>query len=109
MKVAIAGAGGRMGRTLIDGVLADRELELSAALDVPGSDALGQPAGPVRITMPVNELCYSCHEEFQSFMKDRSHKHPPAKESCTNCQKLKTRLIDHAGISHFHFRTDRCR
>ena len=28
MKIAIAGAGGRMGRTLIDAVLADRELEL---------------------------------------------------------------------------------
>ena len=27
MKIAIAGAGGRMGRTLIEAVLADRELE----------------------------------------------------------------------------------
>ena len=34
MKVALAGAGGRMGRTLIDAVLADRELELGAAFDV---------------------------------------------------------------------------
>ena len=33
-KVALAGAGGRMGRTLIDAVLADRELELCAAFDV---------------------------------------------------------------------------
>ena len=33
-KVALAGAGGRMGRTLIDAVLADRELELGAAFDV---------------------------------------------------------------------------
>jgi len=34
MKIALAGAGGRMGRTLIDAVLADRELELGAAFDV---------------------------------------------------------------------------
>jgi len=33
-KVALAGAGGRMGRSLIDAVLADRELELGAAFDV---------------------------------------------------------------------------
>jgi 4-hydroxy-tetrahydrodipicolinate reductase len=37
MKVALAGAGGRMGRTLIDAVLADRELELAAAFDVAAS------------------------------------------------------------------------
>ena len=34
MKIALAGAGGRMGRTLIDAVLADRELQLCAAFDV---------------------------------------------------------------------------
>jgi 4-hydroxy-tetrahydrodipicolinate reductase len=50
MKVAIAGAGGRMGRTLIDAVLADRSFTLAAAFDVPGSPALGQPAGAVQIT-----------------------------------------------------------
>ena len=33
-RVALAGAGGRMGRSLIDAVLADRELELCAAFDV---------------------------------------------------------------------------
>jgi 4-hydroxy-tetrahydrodipicolinate reductase len=33
-RIALAGAGGRMGRTLIDAVLADRELELGAAFDV---------------------------------------------------------------------------
>ena len=37
VKVAVAGAGGRMGRTLIDAVLADRELTLAAAFDVAGS------------------------------------------------------------------------
>ncbi len=45
IKVAIAGAGGRMGRMLIDAVLASPDCRLSGALDVPGSPALGQDAG----------------------------------------------------------------
>ena len=36
MKIAIAGANGRMGRTLIDAVAADRELHLAVLLDVAG-------------------------------------------------------------------------
>lgn len=50
MKIAIAGAGGRMGRTLVEAVLADPELQLAAALDAAGSPALGQPAGGVQVT-----------------------------------------------------------
>jgi 4-hydroxy-tetrahydrodipicolinate reductase len=53
MKVAVAGAGGRMGRTLVDAVLADRELELAAALDMPGSAALGGEIGKTKITSDV--------------------------------------------------------
>ena len=56
MKVAIAGAGGRMGRTLIEGVLADRELALAAALDAPGAAAIGQAAGTLRITDDLGAL-----------------------------------------------------
>ena len=36
-RIAIAGAGGRMGQALVEAVLADPGLILSAALDVPGS------------------------------------------------------------------------
>ena len=50
MKIAIAGAGGRMGRTLIDAVLADGELSLVAALEMPKSPALGTQAGGIKIT-----------------------------------------------------------
>jgi 4-hydroxy-tetrahydrodipicolinate reductase len=50
VKVAVAGAGGRMGRTLIDAILADRELTLAAAFDVAGSPAIGQPVGSTKIT-----------------------------------------------------------
>jgi 4-hydroxy-tetrahydrodipicolinate reductase len=49
MNVAIAGAGGRMGRALIDAVLADPSLTLTAAFDVPGSAAVGHSVGNVRI------------------------------------------------------------
>jgi 4-hydroxy-tetrahydrodipicolinate reductase len=43
-KVAIAGAGGRMGRTLIEAVQADRDVELAADFDEPGT-----PPGSVKI------------------------------------------------------------
>ena len=49
MKIAIAGAGGRMGRALIEAACADAELELVAAVDLAGSPAIGQPAGTTRI------------------------------------------------------------
>ena len=49
MKLAIAGAGGRIGRTLVDAVLADPELSLAVALDVPGSPAMGKELGGVKV------------------------------------------------------------
>jgi 4-hydroxy-tetrahydrodipicolinate reductase len=54
MKLAVAGAGGRMGGALIEAVLADRSLTLAAAFDVPGSPALGQEVGNIRITSEPN-------------------------------------------------------
>jgi 4-hydroxy-tetrahydrodipicolinate reductase len=45
VKVAIAGSAGRMGRTLLEAVLRDPELELTAALEQAGSAALGREAG----------------------------------------------------------------
>ncbi len=53
MKIAIAGAGGRMGRTLIEAVLIDRELSLVAALDVAGSPVLGNEVGRIKITSDI--------------------------------------------------------
>jgi len=54
MKVAIAGAGGRMGRSLIEAVLADPGLTLAAAFDVPGSPAVGREVGGITITSEAN-------------------------------------------------------
>jgi 4-hydroxy-tetrahydrodipicolinate reductase len=45
MDIAIAGATGRMGRMLIEAVLAAPDLRLAGALDHAGSPALGQDAG----------------------------------------------------------------
>jgi 4-hydroxy-tetrahydrodipicolinate reductase len=45
VRIAVAGAGGRMGQALIEAVLADSGLTLAAAFDVPGSAAEGRDAG----------------------------------------------------------------
>lgn len=63
MRIAIAGASGRMGRTLIQAVLESDDLKLAVALDQAGSDAIGQDAGAflgqktgVRITDDLDTL-----------------------------------------------------
>lgn len=45
MKVALAGAAGRMGRTLVEAVLRSGDLALAAALEAPGHPQLGKDAG----------------------------------------------------------------
>jgi len=49
IKVAVAGAGGKMGQALIEGVRADKSLVLVAALDVKGSPALGTSIGGIKV------------------------------------------------------------
>jgi 4-hydroxy-tetrahydrodipicolinate reductase len=44
MRIAIAGAGGRMGRILIEAVMNAEDAELAGALDVAGSPAIGRDA-----------------------------------------------------------------
>jgi 4-hydroxy-tetrahydrodipicolinate reductase len=45
VRLAIAGASGRMGRALIEAALASPDLALAAALEVPDSPAVGRDAG----------------------------------------------------------------
>ncbi|MDE2093268.1 MAG: 4-hydroxy-tetrahydrodipicolinate reductase [Burkholderiales bacterium] len=45
LRIAVAGAGGRMGRMLIEAILGTPDLQLAGALDVAGSAALGLDAG----------------------------------------------------------------
>ncbi len=44
-RIGVVGAGGRMGRMLIEATLKDDRMALGAAFDVPGSPALGKTAG----------------------------------------------------------------
>jgi 4-hydroxy-tetrahydrodipicolinate reductase len=53
VKLAVAGAGGRMGRALIEAIQADGADTLAAALDVAGSPSLGQAAGGVKIGQDI--------------------------------------------------------
>ena len=50
-RVAIVGAGGRMGRSLLENAPGQGELEVVAALEHPGSALLGQRLGPQGITV----------------------------------------------------------
>lgn len=45
LRVAVAGASGRMGRMLIEAITASGDCQLTGALDLPHSPALGQDAG----------------------------------------------------------------
>jgi len=45
LRIAVAGAAGRMGRILIESVLAAPDMRLAGALEQPGSPALGKDAG----------------------------------------------------------------
>ncbi len=63
MRIAIAGAGGRMGRMLIEAVLDTEDLQLTLALDRAGAPSLGEDAGAflgrdtgVRITDDLEAL-----------------------------------------------------
>ncbi|SFV15673.1 4-hydroxy-tetrahydrodipicolinate reductase [Pseudoduganella namucuonensis] len=44
LHIAIAGAGGRMGRMLIETVLAEPDARLAGALDIPGAPSIGEDA-----------------------------------------------------------------
>jgi 4-hydroxy-tetrahydrodipicolinate reductase len=61
MKLAVAGAGGRMGRALIEAIEADAALALAAALDAAGSPAVGQAAsGGVKVTADIDGAVRAC-------------------------------------------------
>ena len=55
LKVVVAGAGGKMGQALIEGVLADASLRLAAALDASTSPAVGRNVGGIRVSSDVRK------------------------------------------------------
>ncbi len=60
MKVAIAGAGGRMGQALIEAVQADGALSLAAVLDAPGTAPIGREVAGVRVSSEVDAAVAAC-------------------------------------------------
>ncbi len=62
MKLAVTGAGGRMGRALIEAIESDGALTLAAALDAAGSPAIGQVAGQgeVRVSADLGAAVRAC-------------------------------------------------
>jgi 4-hydroxy-tetrahydrodipicolinate reductase len=60
MKLAVAGAGGRMGRSLIEAIEADGALMLAAALDAAGSPSIGSPAGDIKVSADVDAAVQAC-------------------------------------------------
>jgi len=55
LRIVVAGAGGKMGQTLIEGVLADKALELAGALDARGSPAIGRKFGAVKVGADIGK------------------------------------------------------
>ena len=55
LRIVVAGAGGKMGQTLIEGVLADKSLQLAAALDAKGSPAVGCKVGGIKVGSDIRK------------------------------------------------------
>jgi 4-hydroxy-tetrahydrodipicolinate reductase len=55
LNVVVAGAGGKMGQALIEGVLADASLRLAAALDASASPAVGRNVGGIKVSSDVRK------------------------------------------------------
>jgi len=81
MRVVIAGAGGRMGRTLIGAIAATKGLALAGAVDAPGSAVIGRDAGELAGLGPngikvVSDAALACYRspEYQAAKKLREGK-----------------------------------
>ena len=59
LRVVVAGAGGRMGRTLARAVLSEPKMRLIGALDQPESDVQGKDAGQLAGVQPCGVLVSS--------------------------------------------------
>jgi 4-hydroxy-tetrahydrodipicolinate reductase len=70
LRIAVAGASGRMGRTLIDAISASPDLVLAGALDAPGSAALGQPAVPTGTSAAGAERAVRVTSDLRSGLAD---------------------------------------
>ncbi|CAN0519237.1 unnamed protein product, partial [Laminaria digitata] len=51
LNLGIVGAGGRMGRSLLENVAARDDLTIAAAIERPGSENLGKTLGPHAVSV----------------------------------------------------------
>jgi len=75
VKLGVTGAGGRMGRTLVEAIQADRDLKLTAALEAAGSPALGSEVAGVRIAADVAAAVAACDVLIDFTRPDGTMKH----------------------------------
>ena len=94
MKIAIAGASGRMGRTLIEAVLRNADTKLAAALEIAGSPHLGKDAGEfagsscgIKVTDDIERALQGC-DALIDFTRPEGTLHHAAL-----CKKLGVRMI----------------
>ena len=94
LRIAVAGASGRMGRTLIDAIAAAPDLVLSGALDAPGTAALGAPARAatasdpgVRIVADLREGLADAHVLIDFTRPEGTMAHVAV------CRELGTRIV----------------
>ncbi len=92
MKIAIAGSTGRMGRMLIEAVLADEGAELAAALEQPGNPNLGRDVGEffgaacgVRVSDHVDDAISRCDVLIDFTRPEGTLKHLAACRSHRKC------------------------
>ena len=90
VRLAIAGAGGRMGQALVEAVLADPGLVLASALDAHDSPALGRDAGE-RIGRASGVIA-------DGVSNRRATRVPrPARSATIASRSLMSRLLDQRG------------
>ncbi|MCY3796159.1 MAG: 4-hydroxy-tetrahydrodipicolinate reductase, partial [Gammaproteobacteria bacterium] len=72
IRVAIAGASGRMGRTLIQAVAEDGALQLGAAIEQPGAPSVGADAGEVAgvgaLSVPIADSVADVIDDFETLI-----------------------------------------
>jgi 4-hydroxy-tetrahydrodipicolinate reductase len=60
VKLAVAGAGGRMGATIIEAIEDDGALVLAAALDAPGTAPIGRAVAGVAVSADIDAAVRAC-------------------------------------------------
>ena len=67
-KIAVTGAAGKMGRTLIQTITETEGLEIAAAIEQPGLSVIGADAGELagvgNLNIPITDRLASVCEEF---------------------------------------------